>query len=129
MQKRLERSATDRVFSGVCGGLAQYFSIDPTFVRAFFVIGSLLTAFLLTIVYIVLIVVMPLPGQPAVIGDLGTGVADERRGALVAYVLIGLGLVFLLGNFGLFSVLQWKVLWPLVLVGLGVLLLFQRSRS
>jgi phage shock protein C len=33
MAKRLYRSRTDRKIAGVCGGIAEYFSIDPTIVR------------------------------------------------------------------------------------------------
>jgi phage shock protein C len=31
--KRLMRSSTDKKISGVCGGLAEYFDLDPTLVR------------------------------------------------------------------------------------------------
>ena len=31
--KRLYRSRDDRMIAGVCGGLAEYFNIDPTIVR------------------------------------------------------------------------------------------------
>ena len=33
MAKKLYRSRTDRKIWGVCGGLAEYFDIDPTLVR------------------------------------------------------------------------------------------------
>ena len=33
MNKRLCKSSTDKKLFGVCGGLAQYFNIDPTVVR------------------------------------------------------------------------------------------------
>ena len=33
MKKRLYKSATDKMLFGVCGGVAEYFDIDPTFVR------------------------------------------------------------------------------------------------
>ncbi len=33
MQKRLYRSTTDRMIAGVCGGIAEYFGIDPVIVR------------------------------------------------------------------------------------------------
>ena len=150
MQRRLERSATNRVVAGVCGGLAEYLQLDPTLVRVFFVIATFLTAFLFLLVYIVLLILMPLPGQRAPIDDLippartappgetaadGTpaapyangGDADRRRSA-IGYVLVALGVIFLLGNVGLFHFLQWQYVWPLVLVALGVLLLVQRSR-
>lgn len=31
--KRLYRSNTSKMFAGVCGGIAEYFNIDPTLVR------------------------------------------------------------------------------------------------
>lgn len=37
-QKRLYRSRTNRMLCGVCGGVAEYFNIDPTLVRLGFVL-------------------------------------------------------------------------------------------
>ncbi len=39
--KRLYRSTVDRQIGGVCGGLAEYFNIDPTLMRVLFVLGLL----------------------------------------------------------------------------------------
>lgn len=36
--KRFLRSKNDRVFAGVCGGIAEYFSIDPLLIRVLFVV-------------------------------------------------------------------------------------------
>lgn len=33
MRKKLYKSQTDRKIFGVCGGLAEYFGIDPTIIR------------------------------------------------------------------------------------------------
>jgi phage shock protein C len=38
--KRLYRSRSERVFKGVCGGLAEYFSLDPILVRVLFVASA-----------------------------------------------------------------------------------------
>ncbi len=35
--KKLYRSREDRVFGGVCGGLAEYFALDSTLIRLLFV--------------------------------------------------------------------------------------------
>ncbi|HLS09326.1 PspC domain-containing protein [Lentibacillus sp.] len=37
MRKRLYRSNSERMIAGICGGLAEYFDIDPTIVRLLFV--------------------------------------------------------------------------------------------
>ncbi len=34
--KRLYRSTDDRMIAGVCGGLAEYFNIDPVIIRIIF---------------------------------------------------------------------------------------------
>lgn len=36
--RKLYRSRTNRKVAGVCGGLAQYFSVDATLVRILFVV-------------------------------------------------------------------------------------------
>lgn len=41
MQKKLYRSNTDRKLCGVCGGLAEYFDIDPTIIRLIFIFLTL----------------------------------------------------------------------------------------
>ena len=41
--KKLHRSKKNRVIAGVCGGIAEYFNIDPTLVRllwVFFVLAA-----------------------------------------------------------------------------------------
>ncbi|SKA95073.1 phage shock protein C (PspC) family protein [Caloramator quimbayensis] len=42
MYKKLYRSRKDRMIAGVCGGIAEYFDIDPTLVRLFWVFAVLL---------------------------------------------------------------------------------------
>jgi len=39
MTKRLYRSKEDRMIAGVCGGIAEYFGIDPVLVRLAFVVA------------------------------------------------------------------------------------------
>ena len=36
--KKLYRSEKDRKLAGVCGGIAEYFEIDPTIIRVLFVL-------------------------------------------------------------------------------------------
>lgn len=43
--KRLFRSRTNRMISGVCGGIAEYFNIDPTLVRLIAILLLIVGAF------------------------------------------------------------------------------------
>lgn len=37
MEKRLYRSTKDKILGGLCGGIANYFNIDPVIIRLIFV--------------------------------------------------------------------------------------------
>ena len=56
--KRLYRSRTERRISGVCGGLADYFNVDPSLVRLLFVLGLLLVGGTFW-AYIIMMIVIP----------------------------------------------------------------------
>lgn len=56
--RRLYRSRVDRKIAGVCGGLAEYFKIDPTLVRLLFVLGLVFVGGTL-LAYIILLIVIP----------------------------------------------------------------------
>ena len=58
MTKRLYRSRQHRVFAGVCGGLGEYFDVDPVFVRILTVILAFAHGIGL-IAYIVAWIAMP----------------------------------------------------------------------
>ncbi len=55
--KRLLRSNTNRVIAGVCGGIGEYFDIDPVLVRILFVLTAIFGAGF--IIYLVLWIMMP----------------------------------------------------------------------
>lgn len=58
--KKLKRSADDRMLAGVAGGLAEYLDIDPVLVRILFVIIALLGGgFAGILIYVVLWIIMP----------------------------------------------------------------------
>lgn len=50
-QKRLYRSSKDRMLCGVCGGVAEYFNVNPTLIRLGMVLlgcsGSGIVAYLI----------------------------------------------------------------------------------
>lgn len=56
--KRLTLS-DDRMLGGVCGGLAEYFGLDPTFVRIAYALLTAFTAFSGIILYPILYWIIP----------------------------------------------------------------------
>ncbi len=70
MQSRLMRSRRDKVIAGVCGGLGEYFNIDPVVVRLIFVLATL-TSGIGFVLYPVLWLIMPKApsGMPSAFSD------------------------------------------------------------
>jgi len=62
--KRLYRSRKDRKIGGICGGLGEYFNIDPNLVRLAMVFLALITAVVPFIfAYVIAWIIIPL--EPA----------------------------------------------------------------
>lgn len=78
MNKRLTKSNTDKKICGVCGGLAEYFGVDSTWVRLAAVLlvlgwGSGLLA------YIVAALVMPEDQTPVEKTKVDVEVVDKKE--------------------------------------------------
>lgn len=150
MAQRLQRSRTNRVLFGVCGGLGEYLGVDPVLVRVVFLL-LLFAGGIGILLYLVLAVLTPLEGAPgqspaenvrslgqeaAQVGEQvrsavsGTGSDEEvqRRRRVVGLVLLVVGLVVLAANLGAFWWFDWGVFWAALLILAGVLLLLARAR-
>lgn len=127
MHPRLTRSRTDRMIAGVCGGLGQYFGIDPVIVRLIFVVVAITTVFVTPILYPILWLVIPEEGQrtptmplpPDARFDPMTGQplpstgqtvnlgqipppqpAPSGRNRTLGFILVGIGGIALINNVG-----------------------------
>lgn len=58
MQKRLYKSNRNKMIDGVCGGIAEYFDIDPTLVRLAVVVLTCI-GFSGILAYIIAMIVIP----------------------------------------------------------------------
>ncbi len=58
--KRLYRSYTNKKLAGVCGGIGEYFDVDPTVIRLAAVVVALATAIVpVTIAYVIAWIIVP----------------------------------------------------------------------
>ncbi len=60
-RSRLTKSRFNKKISGVCGGLAEYFNIDPTLVRIVFVAGTIFSSGTFILLYIALALILDKP--------------------------------------------------------------------
>lgn len=57
--KKLYRSS-NRMLAGVCGGIAEYFDVDPTLIRVVYLITTLFSvAFPGLLLYLILMIMIP----------------------------------------------------------------------
>ena len=146
--KRLYRSANNKVFGGVAGGIADYFDIDPIIIRLLFVIIAVAGGGGV-IVYLILWIALPLEPITPFTMNMGSGesftadnpgdqstadftsgtsnpfeipVKPENRNSLIGgIVLISIGILFLANRF--IPNIDFGDLWPLLLVILGGVLI------
>ena len=138
MNRRLFRSPTDKVIGGVAGGVAEYLDVDPSIVRVVWALLALLTGGVFFLLYIVMWIVVPVNPEALVAGATATGEAGaaampgtpahrvHRRGSgagglVFGLILIGLGSYFLIREY--VTWIDVDRLWPLGLVGVGLVLL------
>ncbi|MFA5406761.1 MAG: PspC domain-containing protein [Candidatus Nanoarchaeia archaeon] len=130
--KVLTRSKTNRVIAGVCGGLGDYFNIDPVVIRILWVLFSLLGGSGI-FAYIIAWVVIPEAGAKKALWQEWTEDKPKSKRVLaetnsntrkiIGLFLLFLGAVFLLNNLGLIS---WS--WPytfsasLIIIGLVIII-------
>jgi len=57
--KRLYRSGKDRILGGVCGGLGEYFNIDPTIIRLIWILCVLASFGICVLIYIIAWIIVP----------------------------------------------------------------------
>jgi phage shock protein C len=62
--RKLYRSRSDRKLAGVCGGLAEFFSLDPTLIRVLFVVLALAGGSGI-VIYLVMWIMVPSQSQDA----------------------------------------------------------------
>src|SRR5437660_10296015 len=94
-RRRLERSRSDRVVAGVCGGLGDYFDVDPVIFRIAFVVLAFVggAGFLL---YPAAWLLLPDEDHERSIGE--SWVHRGRRGHWLAIALIVIGALILAGQ-------------------------------
>lgn len=139
----LYRSETNKIIAGVCGGLGEYFNIDPTIIRIIFILITIFAGSGI-LIYIILWLVIPSESTQHNLSqnnvsenlkdmkktaekfahDIGRGnkseIKDKDSKAWWGFLIILLGLAFLLNNYGIFDFSETRKLWPIILIILGL---------
>jgi len=143
--KRLYRSRTNRIIFGVCGGLGEYFGIDPIIFRLIFLAltfgggaGILL--------YIVMAFLVPnessgkAGSEPystgadfkeraqGLVSEIKEGGNWKDRRNWVGLIIVIFGLLLLLNQLFPRHFFDWGFFWPVLIIALGILILRGKKR-
>ena len=126
----LYRHPEEKMIGGICGGLGDYFRIDPILVRIMWVVLTLGTAGAGLFAYAALWLLLPVGTAKAGQHAPAALELNERNVERAGLLLVVCGAVWLLANLGILPALWsvfWRVIgllfWPVLLIGAGFLML------
>ena len=142
--KRLYKSSEDKVLSGVAGGMAEYFEIDPVFVRLGWFASVFVTGGISILIYIVMVIVVP-RGEYAAPSSVDAVVDEsarnpveseatmrersERRRYLLGICLIVAGIALLIYNMDFFGSIDWGIVAAISVIGVGAAIIYASVRQ
>ncbi|MEE9443392.1 MAG: PspC domain-containing protein [candidate division Zixibacteria bacterium] len=133
MENKLYRSRTDSTIAGVCGGLGEYFRIDPTFIRILAVLLVFADGVGLLAYIIAWIIIPQVPVESAAeiqSESKETPVPKPPKTEYIGWnkyvpgaILIAIGVFFILRNN--FWWWDFEQFWPALLILVGIFLIFR----
>jgi phage shock protein C len=151
--KRLYKSRKNKTIAGVCGGIAEYFDIDPVLVRLIFILFFFIGGAAI-LAYIIGMIIMPNPpAEPVEAADTKASSSKpstdtvqkkpapapaSRSNAplIIGIILVLVGAYFLMGNLPFLREYYWWFRWhlrdffvPGIFIVLGIILLIHGSRK
>lgn len=134
--QKLYRSRTNKVFAGVCGGVAEYFDVDPIVIRILFILMVLFGG---TGVVLYLAAIFIVPKKPLIIQDIPveqqTSPASPKNETVrnwFGIALVVIGVLTLLANMQIFHVFNFfedafEYVFPVLLIILGMAIIYYRQ--
>ena len=118
------------MIGGVCGGMAEYFNIDPNLMRLLFVVLTFLGGSGILIYIASLIIIPNNPDQD--IPETRESIIQDKP-LFWGSLLIVIGLFLLFRQLGLFYSfhfwhIPWQTVWAVVLIIIGAVLLFNKTK-
>jgi phage shock protein C len=151
MNKRLYRSKNNKVLAGVCGGLGEYFGVDPTIIRIVYAAISLIISPLLlggVVIYVIAAIVIPQDEgsfsenytqqtNEGFTEDVSGMKTDDwnkqvnydagKNRILLGTALVVIGILFLLKQ--LVYWFDYKYIIPLIVVGIGIYIIYKGGKD
>jgi phage shock protein C len=137
--RRLYKSRRDRMLDGVCGGVAEYLSLDSSLVRLAWVLLTFLGGSGI-LLYIIAMIIMPNNPEHAVVNMPAQAArpasTHDRNTRFWGILLIVVGSIWFLGNIGVpffhhwwWWDFSWEAFFPVALILIGVAFIFGGRNS
>ena len=134
---KLYRSSENKIIAGVCGGIGEYFNIDPVFIRIIFIILFLSHGSGL-LIYLILWLVIP--KKESLSNDVDDTVRSNFKEIkeiakkhnskqIIGFFLVILGIAFLLDNFYIVNFDYIWRFWPVILIIIGYIILTRHENK
>jgi len=150
--RRLYKSKKNKTIAGVCGGIAEYFDIDPVVVRLIFILFFFIGGAAI-IAYILGAIIIPNPPEehvestdtkaPSTKPSTKTvqkepapvPASSSNTSLIIGIILVLVGAYFLMGNLPFLRQYYWWFRWnlrdffvPGIFIAIGIILLIHGSR-
>ncbi len=134
--QRLFRSQTNKVFAGVCGGLAEYFDVDPLVIRLLFVLMVLFGG---TGIVLYIAAIFIVPKKPFVFAEPPTATENvpqypknTNARNWFGIALVAAGVILLLANLDVFHFFNFiegafEFIFPVLLIIGGMAVIYYRQ--
>ena len=138
MSSRLYRSRDD-IISGVCGGIAEYFRVDPTLIRVAWALITVFETSIGIIAYLACAYIIPrnpIKGHGYDVSQddneqnnsnsYDTDAKKKSGNTTIGLIFVLIGVIIISRQF--FSWLNFGNLWPAALIILGIYILFKSKK-
>ncbi len=137
--KKLTRSKSNKIISGVCGGIGEFFGVDPTLIRVAFVLLGISTS-TTSFIVIYLVSTIIIPEDDGIIYQDDVSNTKDNSILFMGIGLIVLGTILLAR--GYIPIINLKIipsinialkrifkLWPALLIILGIYILIDYRKD
>ncbi len=131
MEKKIYRSQKNKVIGGVCGGIGEYFDIDPVLIRLIFIIlfFSAGVGFLGYIIAWIIIPEKPLDKANIEVENDEETIKRKKakRTKVIGYILFGLGIFFILNLWFNINLKLSPEFLAIAIILIGLILIFKNK--
>ena len=131
MNKKLKRSSSNRVIAGVCGGIGEYFNIDPVVIRIIWVLLSFMPGGPGFLAYLVCALIIP-EDDGVIYQDEDSSVNTSNTAIFIGIALIvvgGIMLTKIIWPQFAFKIMDIGKYWPILFIIFGIYIIINQTNK